>query len=115
MPMIIATAYNSDHKSAVRLGDTLRVLVRAPDDGNTWTGNLTIRTSYSASATDDVALADYTGAKVRGESWDLVKEYDTSTIPLAANTRYLAVAELTSGSKTVEYHTAFNVLPQGRS
>ena len=113
MPMIIATAYNSDHKSAVRLGDTLRVLVRAPSDGDTWTGTLTIRTSYSASATDDVALTDYTGEKVRGESWDLVKEYDTST--LAANTRYLAVAELTSGSKTVEYHTAFNVLPQGRS
>lgn len=115
MPMIIAIPYSSEHQSAVRLGDTLRLLVRDPDDGNTWAGNVTIRTSYSATATDDVALAEYTGEKVQGIDWDLYNDYDTSTIPLVANTRYLAVAELTSGTKTVEYHTAFHVLPQGRS
>lgn len=112
--MIIAVPYGSDNQNAVRLGDTLRILVQAPNDGTTWTGNVTIRASYSAGVTDDVALAVYEGGKVQGLNWDLFKDYDTSSIPLVANARYLAVAELTSGSKNIEYHTAFDVLPNGR-
>ena len=111
---VIAVPYNSAHKQAVRLGDTLRILAQAPNDGNAWAGNVTIRTTYAASATDDVAMSQYTGAKVAGEDWDLYVDYDTSTAPLAANTRYLAIAEMTSGSKKVEEHTVFTVLSQGR-
>lgn len=112
--MIIAVPYGDEYSQSVRLGDTLRVLVNQPQDGNTWTGNVTIRTSFTATATDDVALAEYSGEKVRNMDWDLFEDYDTSSIPLVANTRYLAVAELTSGTKQVEEHTTFHVLPDGR-
>lgn len=112
--MIIAVPYGTDNQQAVRLGDTLRILVNHPHDGNTWAGNVTIRTSFSAAATDDVALSEYEGEKVQGLNWDFSTNYDTASVPLLENTRYLAVAELTSGTKKVEKHTAFHVLPQGR-
>lgn len=110
---IICVPYGTDHQQAVRIGDTLRIFAQQPKDDNTWAGNVTFRTSISAAATDDVALAEYTGGKVRGQHWDLHKEYDTSS--LTANTKYLVVAELTSGTKKVELWTTINTLPQGRS
>ena len=111
---ILCVPYGSEHQQAVRVGDTLRILVSAPQDGNTWAGNVTIKETLSGSAVDDTALAEYTGEKVAGRQWSLSVDYDTSTIPLVANTRYVAIAEVTSGTKKREFHTVFNVLPQGR-
>lgn len=112
---IICVPYGTDHQQAVRLGDTLRILVAVPPDGSSWTGNAAIRTTLAASATDDVALAEYSGGKVAGRNWDLYVDYDTSSVPLTASTRYVAAAEITSGSKKREFHTTFDVLPQGRT
>jgi hypothetical protein len=109
---ILAVPYANDHTQAVSLGSTLRILVKSPEDGNTWSGNVAIQTLRSAAATDDFALGSYTGGKFRGQSWDLVKDYDTSS--LAANTKYLITAELTYGSKVVEYNTTVHILPDGR-
>ena len=110
---VIAVPYGTEHHQAVRKGDTLRVLVKSPKDGNTWGGNVTFKASFSATATADVAMAEYTGGKVRGEDWDLFVDYDTSA--LTANTHYLAIAEVTSGTKKREFVTVFDVLPEGRT
>jgi len=109
---ILAISYANDHAQAVSKGSTLRILVKAPEDGNTWAGNIAIKTALSASATDDVALGTYSGGKFRGQSWDLVKDYDTTS--LTANTKYLIIAELSSGSKVAEYVTTAHILPDGR-
>jgi len=108
---ILAVPYGTDHKQRVRIGDTLRILVNRPDF-DSWTGNVAIKTSLDAVATDDAALTAYSGPRVRNQSWDLYKDYDTSS--LAAG-EYLAVAELTHGSAKVEYVTKFDVVAQGRS
>ena len=110
---VIAVPYGTEHQQAVRKGDTLRVLVQSPKDGNAWGGNVTFKTSISVTATADVVLAEYTGGKVQGKNWDLYVDYDTSA--LTANTHYLAVAEVTSGTKKRELVTVFDVLPEGRT
>lgn len=107
---IIAVPYGSEHQQQVRIGDTLRILVKKPT-GDTWTGNVAIKTSLSATATDDVALSAYSGGRVQNQNWDLYKDYSTSSLTAG---EYLAVAELTSGSINVEYVTRFSVLEQGR-
>jgi len=109
---ILATSYANDHMQTVSKGGTLRILVKSPEDGNTWTGNVAIRALRSDSTVDDFALGAYSGGKFRGQSWDLIKDYDTSS--LTANTKYLITAELTHGTKVVEYNTTAHVLPDGR-
>lgn len=109
---MIAVSYNNDYRKTVRKGDTLRLLVQKPD-GETWTGNVTIRTSLDASPTADVILTVYDGERVQETSWDLVNLFDTST--LIENTDYLAVAELVNGIKKTEDMTKFTVLPEGRA
>lgn len=110
---IIAVPYGTDHQQMVRKGDTLRILVESPNDGTTWGGNVTLKTSFTASAAADTSLAEYQGGKVRNQNWDLYKDLDTSS--LADDTKYLVLAEITSGSKQVELFTSVYVLPQGRS
>jgi len=110
MSSIIAT-YGNDYADSVRVGDTLRLMADTPNDGNTWTGTVAIKTSLSASATDSLTLASYTGYPVRGSNWDLAYDYDTSS--LTGNTKYLACFQLTSGSKRIESVQSFTVLPQG--
>lgn len=110
---ILCVPYGSEHQQAVRVGDTLRILVSAPQDGNTWTGNVNLRVDYNTAPVDDVGLSSYVGARVAGKYWDLFKNYDTTN--LAASTKYLVTAQISSAGNTVEYQTTVTMLPQGRT
>jgi len=108
--MFILANYGHDYRQHVRIGDTLRMLARYPEDG-TWSCTVSILTALGATPTDTQVLSAYTGNRVQGRKWDLSADYDTSG--LTANTTYIASAQLTNGSKTVETNQSFRVLPQG--
>ena len=108
---IICVPYGTEHQQAVKVGETLRVLVKTPNDGNTWTGTVAIKTALGAAATDTASLSAYTGEKVAGQSFDLSVDYDTSSVPLVAGTRCLAIAEIATGSRSLDLMTVFDVLP----
>lgn len=108
---ILAVPYGTNHKKAVNVGDTLRILVSVPKDGNTWTGTYSITTSKSAVATATGSLADYSGKKVQHRNWDLFVNHDASD--LTANTHYLVIAQLTSGTNYKEEITTIDVLAEG--
>lgn len=112
MAEIIACSYGNDYRSEVREGDTLRVLAQNPTE-DTWAATLSIKTSLTGSTLATASLSEYTGEKVQDREWGLSVDYDTSTLPLLPNTRYLLVVEMTSGAKKTDRITSVDVLPQG--